>query len=153
VKIYNRKARHTYHILETLEAGIVLSGFEVKAIRAGRLDLSNAFARIINGEVVLKNAYIHPYQDQKAKEYDPRADRKLLLHKNQISTLSQKLAKSSTALIPLSFYEKSNMFKVELALGASKKKFDHRRAIKERDEQRKIDLDLRGYKDNDSRHD
>ncbi|EKD91408.1 MAG: SsrA-binding protein [uncultured bacterium] len=146
MKIYNRKARHTYHILETFEAGIVLSGFEVKAIRAGRLDLSNSFARIVNGEVILKNAYIHPYQDQKADGYDPRADRKLLLHASQIRDLSQKLNKASNTLVPLSLYEKRNMFKVELALGASKKKYDHRRAIKERDELRKIEQDLRGEK-------
>lgn len=146
MKIYNRKARHTYNILETFEAGIVLSGFEVKAIRAGRLDLSNAFARIVNSEVILKNAYIHPYQDQKADGYDPRADRKLLLHTKQIRDLSQKLNKASNTLVPLSVYDKRNMFKVELALAASKKKYDHRRAIKERDEQRKIEQDLRGEK-------
>lgn len=142
MKVLNRKARHLYRILETLEAGIVLSGFEVKAIRAGRVELSNSFGRIVNGEILLKNIYIHPYQDQRVTDYNPNADRKLLLHKEQIRTLSQKLSKAGMSLIPLSIYEKRNMFKVELALAQSKKKYDHRRSIKERDEVRKIEQDL-----------
>lgn len=128
-----------------------MSGFEVKSIRAGRVDLTNSFGRIVNGQVFLKNVYIHPYQDQKVADYNPYQDRKLLLHKKQIAQLSQKLAKAGMNLVPLSIYEKRNLFKVELGLGQSKKKYDHRRAIKERDEARKIEQEIRGYKDNDSR--
>lgn len=150
MRVQNRKARHDYHILESLEAGIVLTGPEVKSLREGRADLTGSFARIVNGEVFLKNAFIPPYNAASIPDYDPRRDRKLLLHKKQIDALAGKTAKSLT-LMPLSIYEKRNMMKAELAVAASKKKFDKRKAIKARDEQRKIEQELRGYKDNDSR--
>lgn len=95
----------------------------------------------------LKNAFIPPYKNAQIKDYDPKRDRKLLLHKDQI----RKLVGSSSHLIPLSIYEKRNMFKVDIGIGASKKQFDKRRAIKARDEARKVEQDLRGIKDNDSR--
>lgn len=143
MKIVNRRARHDYHILETLEAGVVLSGAEVKSFRAGRANLAEAFARIQNGEVFLKNAYIFPYFGAR-EDYDPRHDRKLLLHKKQIEHLQSRLSGSSTTLIPLSMYTTRNLVKVELALGGSKKKYDHKRAIKERDEQRRLEQELKG---------
>lgn len=146
MKIYNKKARFNYHILETLEAGVILSGSEVKSLRAGRADLNESFARVQNEEVLLKNAYIYPYLGQ-AKDYDPRRDRKLLLHKKQINYLIGKASSGVVTLIPLSIYEKHNFFKVELALAASKKKFDKRKAIKAKDEQRRIEQELRGIKD------
>lgn len=139
MKIFNRKARHEYHILETLEAGIVLSGPEVKSIRGGHADLNDAFARIQNGQVYLKNVFIPPYSGQAREDYDPKQDRKLLLHKKQISELSQKITKSAVTLIPLSLYTTRNMIKVELALAASKRKFDKRRAIKEKDLKRRLE--------------
>lgn len=142
MRILNKKARHEYFILESLEAGVVLSGPEVKSLRAGRADLSNSFAKIQNGQIFLKNVYIYPYQGQQ-KDYDPRGDRKLLLHKKQISQLIGKVSKSAVSLVPLSFYEKHNFFKVQLALVASKKKFDKRKAIKKRDEQRRIEQELK----------
>lgn len=151
MKVFNKKARFNYHILETMEAGIVLSGPEVKSIRLGRLDLSDSFARIQDGEAFLKNAYIPPYQGGAPEGYQPKRDRKLLLHKKQIQSLVGKTSKGSIALIPLSIYSARNMFKVELAVAASKKKFDKRRAIKEKDQQRQIEQDLRGIKDSDSR--
>lgn len=141
MKLYNKKAKHEYHILETLEAGIVLSGPEVKSIRNNRVTIDDSFTRIQNGEVLLKNLYIYPYQDSNEK-YDPRHDRKLLLHKKQINYLVGKLSASATTLVPLSIYETRNMFKVELALAASKRKFDKRRAIKERDHIRRIQQEL-----------
>ncbi|MBI2022455.1 SsrA-binding protein SmpB [Candidatus Daviesbacteria bacterium] len=140
MKIFNRKAKHDYHILETVEAGIVLSGQEVKSVRLGKVDLSESFGKIQNGEVFLKNAYIYPYQQTQG--YDPRQDRKLLLHKQQISSLSGKISKAATTLVPLSLYSKRNFIKVELAVAASKKKFDKRRAIKAKDEQRRIEQEL-----------
>ena len=150
MKISNKKARHDYHILETLEAGIVLSGQEVKSLRSGRADLSNSFARVQNGEVFLKNAFIPPYNAASIPDYNPNRDRKLLLHKSQIKSLIGKTSKAQT-LVPLSIYEKSNFIKVELAIGTSKNKYDHRKVIKARDEQRKIEQDLRGIKDSESR--
>lgn len=144
MRIFNKKARHDFHILETVEAGVVLTGMEVKSLRAGRVDMGDSFARIQNGQVYLKNVYIYPYQDQ-VKEYDPRHDRRLLLHKKQISQLIGKVSKSAVTLIPLSFYEKHNFIKVELALAASKKKFDKRKAIKAKDEQRRLSQELKNF--------
>lgn len=145
MKLYNKKARHTYHILESFEAGVVLDGAEVKSLREGRADLSESFAKIQNGEVFLKNAYIFPYHGGVKEGYDPRRDRKLLLHKSQIDSLLGKISGSAITLIPVSIYSTRNMFKVELGLAASKKKYDHRKAIKERDQQRRIEQELKGY--------
>src|SRR3989344_6322475 len=143
MKIYNKKAGFNYQIVETLEAGIVLSGQEVKSLRLGRGDLSGSFAIVQNGEVYLKNAFIPPYQNADIRDYDPKRERKLLLHKDQI----RKLISSSYHLIPLSIYEKKNMFKVDLGMGTSKKKFDKLRTIKEKDQARKIDQEMRGVKE------
>lgn len=142
MRILNKKARFQYFILSALEAGIALDGAEVKSIRDGRVELSESFAKIQGDEVFLKNAYIHPYKGGVKEGYDPRRDRKLLLHHAQIEQLRGKLSKSGITLIPLSIYEKHNFFKVELALAATKKKFDKRRAIKERDEARKLSFEL-----------
>ncbi len=147
MKINNKKARFNYQIIESFEAGIVLTGQEVKSLRLGRGDLSDSFARVQNGEVYLKNAFIPPYQNAVIKDYDPKRERKLLLHRDQIRSLMG----STNHLIPLSIYEKNNMFKVDLGVGASKKQFDKRKTIKERDEKRKIEQDLRGIKNGDSR--
>lgn len=141
MRITNKKARHNYFILATFEAGIVLSGFEVKSIRAGRVDLSESFARIENGEMVLKNLYIHPFQSP-PQGYNPRSDRKLLLHKAQINSLIGKCSQVGVTLIPLTLYTKKNLVKVELGLAASKKKYDKRRAIKERDQARNLEQEL-----------
>ncbi len=147
MKIYNKKAKFNYHIIENLEAGVVLFGQEVKSLRLGRGDLSGSFAKVQDGEVYLKNAFIPPYQNADIRDYDPKRDRKLLLHRDQI----RKLVGSSNQIIPLSIYEKKNMFKVDLGIGTSKKKFDKRRAIKAKDQERRIEQELRGDKDVDSR--
>jgi SsrA-binding protein len=143
MKISNKKARFEYSITDSFEAGIVLFGHEVKSLRAGRGDLSDSFAKVQNGEIYLKNAFIPPYQNSAINDYNPKRDRKLLLHKDQIG----KLIGSKDHLIPLSIYEKRNMFKVDLGVGTSKKQFDKRRAIKERDQTRKIEQELRGVKE------
>jgi len=144
MKILNKKGLHNYHILETLEAGIQLTGPEVKSIRAGRADLGQSHAKIINGEVFLMNANIPAYQNAPIKNYDPIKSRKLLLHNEQITSLIGKLSGKGVALVPVSLYEKNNMIKVEIGLGKSKKEFDKRRIIKEKDQLRKIEQDLRG---------
>ena len=149
MKLYNKKANFNYQILESFEVGIVLSGQEVKSLRLGRGDLSDSFAKVQEGQVFLKNAFIPPYQNAVVKDYDPKRDRKLLMHKEQIRALIG----SANQLIPLSIYEKHNFFKVDLGIATSKKKFDKRRVIKARDEKRKIEQDLRGVKGNDSRRD
>ena len=142
MKILNKKALHNYHILEHLEAGIVLSGSEVKSIRAGRIDLGESHVRILGTEAFLINAHIPLFQSPD-KDYDPQRSRKLLLHKAQISSLIGKVSKGTT-LVPISLYEKNNRFKVEVGLAKSKKEFDKRKAIKERDHIRRVEQELRG---------
>ena len=126
-----------------METGIVLNGPEVKSIREGRIDFSDSFARVHGGEVFLKNMFIPPYKGGVPEGYNPKRDRKLLLHRKQIQELIGKTSKSAVTLVPLSIYQTRNMFKVELAVAASKKKFDKRKAIKARDEQRRIEQEIK----------
>ena len=142
--IRNKKALHNYHILEHLEAGVVLSGSEVKSIRSGRLDLGEAHIRILNCEAFLVNANIPRYNQTSDKEYDATKSRKLLLHRDQINTLMGKTSGTKNTLVPISVYEKNNRFKVEVGLAKSKKEFDKRKVVKERDHNRRIEQELRG---------
>lgn len=144
MKIINKKALHNYHILEHLEAGVVLSGAEVKSIRAGRIDLGEAYVRILNGEAYLVNANIPRYNQAADKEYDATKSRKILLHRDQIDSLVGKTSGKAVTLVPVSIYEKNNRFKVEVGLAKSKKEFDKRKIIKERDHQRRVEQELRG---------
>lgn len=144
MRIINKKALHNYHILEHLEAGVVLSGAEVKSIRAGRIDLGEAHVRILNNEAYLINASIPRYNQAADKEYEATKSRKLLLHKDQINSLIGKTSGSKNTLVPISIYEKNNRFKVEVGLAKSKKEFDKRKIIKERDHQRRVEQELRG---------
>ncbi len=134
MRVINKKALHNYHILGHLEAGIVLSGAEVRSIREGRIDLSEAFVKVLSGEAFLVNANI----------LNETRSRKLLLHKTQINSLIGKTSGSKNTLIPVSIYEKNNRFKIEIGLAKSKKEFDHRKAIKEKDNIRRIEQELRG---------
>ncbi len=144
MRIVNKKALHNYHILEHLEAGVVLSGSEVKSIRSGRIDLGESFVRVLNGEAFLINANIPRYNQASEREYDATKSRKLLLHKEQINSLVGKTSGKAITLLPVSIYEKNNRFKVEVGLAKSKKEFDKRKIIKEKDHQRRIDQELRG---------
>lgn len=144
MKIVNKKGLHNYHILESLEAGIELLGHEVKSIRAGRVELGQSHARILNGEVYLINAHIPPYQNAFIKDYNPARTRKLLLHRGQINSLIGKLSSQGATLVPVSIYDKHNLIKVQLGLAKSKKEFDKRKLIKERDHQRRVEQELRG---------
>ena len=144
VKVLNKKAIHNYHILEHIEAGIVLSGAEVKSIRSGRIDFGEAYVRILDGEAYLVNANIPKYGQSGDKEYDATKSRKLLLHKAQIMALVGKTSGKGVVLVPVSIYEKNNNFKVEVGLAKSKKEFDKRRVVKERDHIRRIEQELRG---------
>ena len=144
--IRNKKATFNYTILEKMEAGIMLNGAEVKSVRTGRVDLSESFARIQNGQIIAKNIYILPYHGVRPDAYNPRRDRKLLLHKQQIATLAAKMTKGGMALIPMSLYFTRNFVKVELALAQSKKQFDKRKSIKARDEERQLQQDIKSIK-------
>ena len=145
MRILNRKARFKYQILEKIETGIVLTGAEIKSIRAGRADLSQSFARIRDGEVFLVNAHIYPWMGSQ-KFADSRRERKLLLHKKQILNWQGKIAGGKLTLVPLSIYIKGNLAKVEVALAKSKVKFDKRAALKKKTIQRDIERELRGEK-------
>ena len=144
MRIINKKALHNYHIIERIEAGIVLSGSEAKSIRNGRLDLGEGYVRILNGEAYLVNANIPRYSQTSQKDYDAQRSRKLLLHKDQINSLIGKTTGKGVTLVPVSMYEKNNRFKVEVGLGKSKKEFDKRKILKERDHIRRVEQELRG---------
>ncbi|MEP0862481.1 MAG: SsrA-binding protein SmpB [Ignavibacterium sp.] len=132
----NRKARHEYHILQTFEAGIVLVGTEVKALREGKANLVDSYATIKNGEVWLVNAHISEYKQGNINNHNPTRDRKLLLNKSEIRKLIGKTKEKGLTLIPLRLYFKKGRVKVELALAKGKKSYDKRETIAKRDFQR-----------------
>jgi len=134
----NPKARRDYHILETFEAGIVLKGTEVKALRAGRGQISDAFARIENDQAFLYNAHIEEYSFGNIQNHQPKAVRKLLLHKSEIRKLFGFASVKGNALVPLSFYWKNGRVKVALGVGKGKVEFDKREDIKKRESDREL---------------
>ena len=134
----NRKARHDYFIDETIEAGLVLTGSEIKSIRAGRVNLRDSYAQIKDGEAWLLNAHIAAYDPASREGHDPRRPRKLLLHKYQINRLAGRVQAKGYTLIPLRLYLKNNLAKVELGLARGKKQYDKRQAIAKREAERQI---------------
>ena len=134
----NSKARHDYHILETFEAGIALHGTEVKALRAGLGQIADAFARVEHDEVFLYNAHINEYSHGNLFNHQPKAPRKLLLHKSEIRKLFGLAAVKGNALFPLAFYWKSGKVKVALAVGKGKAVFDKREDLKKRESDREL---------------
>jgi SsrA-binding protein len=136
--VTNSKARRDYLILETFEAGIVLRGTEVKALRAGKGQISDAFARVENDEVFLYNAHIDEYAQGNLQNHQPKATRKLLLHKSEIRKLFSLAAIKGNALVPLSFYWKNGRVKVALGVGKGKAQYDKREDIKKRESDREL---------------
>lgn len=136
--VTNPKARRDYHILETYEAGIALKGTEVKALRAGKVQISDAFARIENDEAWLYNAHIDEYTFGNLQNHQPKAPRRLLLHKSEIRKLFGLASVKGHAVVPLSFYWKNGKVKVSLAVGKGKVEFDKREDIKKRDSDREL---------------
>jgi SsrA-binding protein len=137
--IKNKKATFNFEVLEKLEAGVELFGFEVKSLRLGDASLDGSYVIIKGGEVFLKNAFIAPYQEKNTPEsYDPRRLRKLLLHRSQISDLLEKKKGSSLTFIPLMWYNKKRKIKLEIAIARGKKKHDKRETIKRRDQERDV---------------
>src|ERR1043165_7680845 len=128
--VTNSKARRDYHILDTFEAGIVLHGTEVKALRAGRGQIADAFARVEKDEVFLYNAHIDEYSHGNLQNHEPKSPRKLLLHKSEIRKLFGLAAVKGNAIVPLSFYWKNGKVKVALAIGKGKVQFDKREDLK-----------------------
>jgi SsrA-binding protein len=139
----NRKARHDFHILERVEAGVALQGTEVKSLRDGGGNIREAFAQLRGGEVFLVGANIAPYKQGNIQNHEPLRDRKLLLHRREIGQLGKKVAERGMTLVPLALYFSNGHVKVELGLAKGKEGVDKRRAIVDRDTRRQIDRAMR----------
>ena len=141
----NRKARHNFSIEDTLEAGIVLTGTEVKSLRAGHCSLQEGYAVVREGEAVLKGVHIAPYQEGSFSNVDAVRDRKLLLHRQELRRLSVKLRERGYTLVPLKIYFLRGHAKVELGLAKGKKLYDKRQTLRENDEKRKVQDALKRF--------
>ena len=139
----NRKARHDYFIDETYEAGVALTGTEIKSIRAGKVNLRDSYAQVKDGEMWLFNVHIAPYDQAGYATHDPMRPRKLLLHRKEINRLAGAVSEKGVALVPLRVYLKNNRAKVEIALARGKKSYDKRDSIAERDAKREVERALR----------
>jgi SsrA-binding protein len=132
----NRKAFHDFHLLETFEAGLVLLGTEVKAIREGRVNLRDSFARVEDGEVFIYNVHISPYSHRGYADHEPLRRRKLLLHRDEIRKLIGKTVEKGMTLVPVRLYFKNGRVKVAVSLAKGKKDYDKRETIKRRETER-----------------
>jgi SsrA-binding protein len=140
----NRKAYHDYNIEETVEAGIALTGTEIKSLRAGKINLAQSFARIENGEAWLINAHIPPYDAGNRYNHEPTRPRKLLLHRDEIGMLAAKANQKRFTLVPLRLYlNKKSLAKLELGLGRGKRLYDKREAMAQRQSDREIERTLK----------
>jgi SsrA-binding protein len=135
----NRKARHDYHIDDSFEAGMVLTGTEIKSIRAGRVSLRDSYATVKDDELWLLNAHIAAYDQGTYANHEPRRPRKLLMHRREINRISGKLLEKGFTLVPLRLYLKDNLAKVELGLARGKKQYDKRAALRKKETRREID--------------
>jgi SsrA-binding protein len=141
----NKKALHDFDIEETYEAGIQLTGPEVKSIREGRANLKESYARVRDGEVFLIGAHVSPYENATHREQLPTRDRKLLLHRGEISRLTGKSQEDGKTLIPLRLYQKNGNVKLELAVASRKKQYDKRREIAKKTAQREIERAMKEH--------
>ena len=139
----NRKARHNYHIEETIEAGIVLQGTEVKSLRLGKVNVQESFGRIKDGELFLHGMHISPYEQGNRFNHDPLRIRKLLLHRREINKLIGKIKEKGYTLVPLRLYFKEGKCKVELALAKGKQLHDKRETLARRDQARRIERTIK----------
>ncbi|MFC1890156.1 SsrA-binding protein SmpB [Thermodesulfobacteriota bacterium] len=139
----NRKARHNYQIGESIEAGIVLTGSEIKSIRAGRANLKDSYARVHKGEVILYDSHISAYEFANRQNHEPLRPRKLLLHKSEIRRLYAKTREQGFSLIPLRIYLKDGRAKVEIAFAKGKRKYEKREDLKKHEARREIERALR----------
>jgi len=139
----NRRANHDYFIDDRIEAGLVLTGTEIKSIREGRVNLREGYARIMDGEAWLTGVHIAPYEQGNRYNHEPLRDRKLLLHRDEIGSLLGKVKQRGYTLVPLQLYLKHGRAKVELGLARGKREFDKRESIARREAQREIDRHLR----------
>ena len=134
----NRKAYHDYHIEETYEAGVALTGTEIKSVRAGSVNLRDSYAQVRNGEMWLINMHVAPYEPASRQNVDPYRDRRLLLHHKEIMRLAGRVQEKGFTLVPLRMYLKKNRAKVEIGLARGKRMYDKREAIAKRETDREI---------------
>jgi SsrA-binding protein len=139
----NRRARHEYHLLDRFEAGLVLTGTEVKSLRAGKATIDRAYADVREGQVWLVGAHIAPYEQASLGSHDPDRDRKLLLHRKEIASLIGKVKERGLTLVPTQLYFRNGRAKVELALARGKEQRDKRRELAKRDADRQIERALK----------
>jgi SsrA-binding protein len=140
----NRKAYHNYHVQDKVEAGIVLTGTEIKSIRAGRVNLGEAYVRPEGGELWLLNAHIARYDAGSYLSHEPLRPRKLLLHRREINTLTSKVSERGLTLLPIRLYIKDSLAKVEVALAKGKKLYDKREALVRRETDREMERTVKG---------
>ena len=141
----NKKARHDYSIIDTMEAGMVLQGTEIKSIRNSRINLKDGFVRVRNGEAFLYNVHISPYEQGNIFNHDPLRTRKLLLHKKQIARLVKETKNAGVTIVPLKVYIKNGYAKVLIGLAKGKKSYDKREDLKRKDVDRQIDRTLKNF--------
>jgi SsrA-binding protein len=138
----NRKASHDFFLLDKYEAGLVLTGSEIKSVRAGRISLAEAYVTIEKGEAWLMDAHIAPYNEASSFNHEPRRPRKLLLHRKEIAELDDEISKKGMTVVPLKVYLKDGLAKVEIAIAKGKKLYDKRQAIAKRDAEREMERHL-----------
>ena len=143
----NRKALHDYEILDKVEAGLVLTGTEIKSIRAGKVDLRDAYARVQDGELWLHGAHIAPYDSGSYMNHEPRRPRKLLVHRGEVNDLAAQTAEKGLTLAALRIYLKNHRAKVELGVARGKRQYDKRRAIMERERERAARQAIKEWRD------
>ena len=139
----NKRARHDYHVVDTVEAGIVLKGTEVKSVRLGKVQLVDSFARVENGELFAHGIHISPYEHGNRFNVDPRRTRKLLVHKTEIKRIGRQVTEKGMTLVPLSVYLRRGRVKVEVGICRGKKAHDKREAIRKRDADRDMERAVR----------
>lgn len=144
MRIASKKAGFNYQLFDRLEAGVVLTGAEVKSLFAGQASLEEAYIKFIKGELFLLNAHIHPYKFADTSKIDPKRTRKLLLHRQEIVSLEGKLKQKNLILVPVAWYNKGHQIKLEIATAKGKKMWEKKEAIKKADLARDTEQELRG---------
>jgi len=144
MKIFNKKATFEYEIIERIEAGVSLTGAEVKSVKGGHAQLTGAFVRIIGSEAYLVNAQIFPYIYARPDGYDPKRTRKLLLHKSELIRLKSKIDGANLTLVPLSWYTRGPLVKLEIGLARGKKQYEKREAKRREDQKMELEREFRG---------
>lgn len=146
MKIINKRVNFDYELFDKVEAGVALTGAEVKSLFANQASLNEAYVKIINGEAFLLNAHIHPYKFADVSKIDPKRTRKLLLHQKELLSLEDKMKQKNLILAPVAWYNKGHQIKLEIALARGKKKWEKKEAIKRKDLDRETEEELKNPK-------